>query len=343
MRIRTPIKPKALTPGDTIGIISPSWFGGPGFVPRAQRGIRTLEALGYRVKVGEHAFNNRGSVSGTAKNRVADLHAMFADDEVNAIICTIGGGHSCHLLPLIDWDLIASNPKVSMGFSDITVLNVAIWSQTELVTFNGPSLLTDWAEHPVMPELSRRSALGVLTRAAPFGALPTSPEWTDEFLDWEKGQDTTRRRAHSPAEGWKWLRMGHATGPLVGGCLECLQHLRGTPYWPDLDGAILFIETSESCPSPESADAMLMEYENMGVFQQIAGLLVARPYGMTLEQHREFWRVVDERTRKFGFPVVGNMDFGHTSPQLTLSIGLMAQIDGVSRSVSITGSAVVRG
>jgi muramoyltetrapeptide carboxypeptidase len=98
----TRMRPRALTPDDTIGIISPSWFGGPAFVPRARRGIETLEALGFHVRIGEHAFNNRGSVSDTARNRVADLHAMFADKEVAVILSTIGGDHSCHLFPLID-------------------------------------------------------------------------------------------------------------------------------------------------------------------------------------------------------------------------------------------------
>jgi muramoyltetrapeptide carboxypeptidase LdcA involved in peptidoglycan recycling len=145
---------------------------------------------------------------------------------------------------------------------------------------------------------------------------------------------------HSAAEGWMWRRTGKAAGPLVGGCLESLQHLRGTPYWPDMAGVILFIETSESCLSPQAADAMLMDYENMGVFGQIAGLLVARPYGMSLPQHSDFWQVVEERTRGYCFPVVGNMDFGHTSPQLTLPVGTMAEIDGEARTVAITEAAV---
>jgi len=149
----------ALKPGDTIGIVSPSWFGGEAFLPRAQRGITQLQRLGFRVRVAEHAFNHHGHVSDSAENRVADLHAMFADPEVAAILATIGGDHSCHLLPLIDWNLIRSNPKIFMGFSDMTVLNVAIWSQTGLVTFNGPALLTDWAEFPEMPAFSSENAL----------------------------------------------------------------------------------------------------------------------------------------------------------------------------------------
>jgi len=337
---RPRIKPRALRPGDTIGIVSPSWFGGETFIPRARRGIATLESLGFRVRIAPHAFNNRGHVSDTAAIRVHDLHEMFADDRIAAILCTIGGDHCCHLLPLIDWDLIARSPKTFMGFSDITVLTNAIWSQTGLTTFNGPSLLTDWAEYPAMPEISKRAALGLLTQARPLGDLPISDEWTDEFLDWETGEDLTRRRRHYPAEGWRWIRTGNAEGRLVGGCLESLQHLRGTRYWPDCDGAILFIETSETRPSAETLDGILMDYENMGVFDQIAGLLVGRPYGISPEEKHAFWRVVAERTSGFNFPVVGNLDIGHTTPLLTLPIGCRARIDGEARRVSIIESAV---
>lgn len=223
----TLIKPRVLKPGDTIGIVSPSWFGGPSLVPRAMHGIAMLESLGFRVKVAEHALNNRGHVSDTAENRVADLHAMFEDGNISAILCAIGGDHSNQLLSLIDWERIRANPKIFMGFSDITVLNIAIWLETGLVTFNGPSLMTDWADFPSMPALSRDSALRILGNAAPFGPLPAAVSWTDERLGWASGEDRTRSRSYKPSEGWNWLREGTASGRLVGGCLESLQHLRG--------------------------------------------------------------------------------------------------------------------
>ena len=198
---RDRILAQALKPGDTIGIISPSWFGGPAFVPRAERGIAQLRNLGFDVLVGDHALNNAGHVSDTSQNRVNDLHAMFANSEVKAIICSIGGDHSCHLLPLIDWELIRSNPRIFMGFSDITVLNIAIWFTTGLVTFNGPTLLTDWAEYPAMPPFSKEQALRAMCRTDPMGDLAPAPTWTDEFLDWSTGADTSRPRRQAPTDG----------------------------------------------------------------------------------------------------------------------------------------------
>jgi muramoyltetrapeptide carboxypeptidase len=103
--------------------------------------VEYLEALGFRVKIAPHAMNSAGYVSDTAENRAADIHAMFRDPEVKALVATIGGDHSCHLLPLLDFDLIRENPEALMGYSDVTVLNVAIWEKTGLVTFNGPALM----------------------------------------------------------------------------------------------------------------------------------------------------------------------------------------------------------
>jgi muramoyltetrapeptide carboxypeptidase LdcA involved in peptidoglycan recycling len=136
------------------------------------------------------------------------------------------------------------------------------------------------------------------------------------------------------------LRPGQAEGVLIGGCVESLQHLRGTRYWPNWAGAILFLETSEEKPTPETVDAMLMDYENMGVFEQIRGLLVARPYGYADEERRQLHEVILERTAKFGFPIIADMDFGHTSPMFTLPIGCRAVIDADARRFEVVEAAV---
>ncbi|MEJ7839813.1 MAG: LD-carboxypeptidase, partial [Thermomicrobiales bacterium] len=107
-----------------------------------------------------------------------------------------------HLLPLLDWELIRSNPKIFLGFSDVTVLNNAIYQETGLVTFNGPTLMTDWAEFPGMPDYARRSALGVLSSTEAYGRVLPSTTWTEEFLDWESGEDELRPRSQTVNDGW---------------------------------------------------------------------------------------------------------------------------------------------
>jgi muramoyltetrapeptide carboxypeptidase LdcA involved in peptidoglycan recycling len=265
---------------------------------------------------------------------------MFRDPDVRLILAAIGGDHCCHLLPLLDFDLIRENPTLFMGFSDITVLNVAIWQQTGLVTFNGPALLTDFAEYPEMFDYTRDYFLKAVGGSVPIGPIVPSPWWTEEFLDWQEQADRTRPRHHRPSGGWTWLKPGVAEGELVGGCLESLEHLRGTRFWPEWSGRILFIETSEMAPSPAAIDGMLMDYENMGVFASIRALLVGRPMKYTQEQRTELRAIVLERTKAFDFPVVTDMDFGHTAPQFTLPIGCLARIDTASETFEILEPAV---
>ena len=335
-----PIKPRALRPGETVGIVSPSWFGGPSFERRLERGIRQIEALGFRTRIGAHARRNAGWVSASAEERASDLHDMFGDPEVRAIIATIGGDHACQLLPFLDWDLIRANPKVFMGFSDITVLNVAIWTETGMITFNGPSVMTDWAEYPAMPAYARDSALAAITRPEPAGVLAPASAWTEEFLDWETGEDETRSRRMTPSAGWTWLREGRAEGRLIGGCLESLQHLRGTRWWPDFNDAIFFLETSEERPSPATVDGILSDYENMGVLGQIRGMVVARPYGYTDDDRLRLHEVIRSRTERWAFPVLADVDAGHTSPILTLPIGCRARLGSAGAGLQIMEAAV---
>jgi muramoyltetrapeptide carboxypeptidase LdcA involved in peptidoglycan recycling len=324
------IKPPRLQPGDTIGIVSPSWGGAGKFPHRTRQGIEHLNALGFKIRLAPHALSHQGYVSDTAANRAQDINELFADTEIKAIIASIGGDHSCHLLPLLDFDLIARNPKIFMGFSDITVLNIAIWQQTGLVTFNGPALLTDFAEYPHMLAYTEEYFLKAVASGQPMGEVQPAQQWTEEFLTWAGQKDRERPRTLQPNPGWTWLKPGLGKGKLIGGCIESLQHLRGTPYWPDWHNAILFFETSEEKPSPETVDGILMDYQNMGILDQLTGMLVGRPMAYSDEEH----------TQDYSFPIITDMDFGHTSPQFTLPIGCQARLDSGKKRFEILEPAV---
>lgn len=332
------IHPSPLRTGDTIRIISPSWFGGESFIPRARRGVQMLESLGFKVEIGTHAFGNRGHVSGTVAERLADFHDAFSDPSVKMVLATIGGTHAIDLLPHIDFGLIRQNPKIFMGFSDNTILHSVLQSERGLASLYGPGLLTDWAEHPGIPAEALSTALRLITSREPLGEITSPTWWTDEFLDWESGEDTRRERVHNPNRGHVWIREATAEGRTIGGCLETLQHLRGTRWWPDFTNTILCIETSEECPTPESFDVMFGDFAHLGVFDHISGLLVARPYGFDDEQHKAFLEYLMNRVSPYSFPVVANMDFGHTTPMMTMPLGVTARIDGERKEVSIIES-----
>lgn len=333
------LKPPKLQLGDTVGIISPSWGGAGTFPHRVEQGVRQISRLGLKVRFAEHALNQNGYVSDTPDNRARDIHEMFADPDVRAIIASIGGDHACHLLPLLDFELIRNHPKIFMGYSDVTVLNVAIWKKTGLVTFNGATLLTDFAEYPHMLGYTREHFLKAVMGEDAIGVVEPSSYWTEEFLDWGEKKDLERPRVLWPSSGWTWLKDGKAEGRLVGGCLESLQHLRGTEYWADWENAIFFFETSEGKPSPSTLDGMLMDYQNMGVFEKIRGLLVGRPISYSDAEKKLLRDIILERTRDYSFPIVTDMDFGHTSPQFTLPLGVTARIDSTQKRFEIIESA----
>lgn len=334
------VKPPALAAGDTIGIVAPSWCGPARYPGRVERGAKFLRSQGYEVIVAPHAYGKDDYVSGTPEERVADIHQMFADESVRAIVAAIGGAHSCHLLPLLDWSLIGRHPKIFMGFSDISVLNLAIHRRTGLITFNGPMIMSEFAEDPSPLAYTLDYAWRALCRSMPVGEIVPAAEWTDDFLYWATDAELTNPRPLRPSPGWTWLRAGIAEGPLIGGCIESIEHLRGTGYWPEMQGAILFLETSEEKPSLATVDAMLQDYDNMGVFGQIAGLLFGRSMGYHESQRAGLRSLLLERTRNYGFPIVSDMDFGHIGPQVTLPIGCTACIDSAKGRVAITEAAV---
>jgi len=303
-------------------------------------GVKHLESLGFQVRIAIHALNQQGYVSDTPENRTQDIHDMFRDSSVRAIVSAIGGGHSCHLHPLLDFGLIEPNPKIFMGWSDITVLNVAIWRQTGLVTFNGPHLLTDFAEYPRMFEYTERHMLKALCEARPSGQIGPSTWWTEEFLDWGQQLDLMRPRRRKPSAGWTWLKGGVAEGVLIGGCLGSLGHLRGTRFWPDWENAVVFSETSELPTLPDRVDSHLMDYENMGVLDKLSGLIVGRPMRYTDQQKEELRQVILERAGQYAFPIITDMDFGHTSPQFTIPIGCRCRIDSERQHFEIIEPAV---
>ncbi len=334
------MRPAMLKPGDTIAIVSPSWGGAGMFPQRLARGVAWLEARGYRVVLMPHALGQRGYVSGTPRERADDINAAFADPQVRAIIATIGGDHSCQLLPLLDWELIRANPKIFAGYSDITVLCNALFACAGLTTFYPLSLLVDLAEYPHPQPYTVASFQRALCSPTALGDISPATEWTEEFLDWATQQDAQRPRVMQPSPGWTWLKGGMGSGPLIGGCLESLQHLRGTPYWPRMDGALWFWETSEERPDPSWVDAVLQDYDNMGVFAQLRGMLIGRSYGYSEAQRVALRAIVLERTSAYNFPIIADMDFGHTAPEIIFPIGCQAEIDADAQRFAITQAGV---
>jgi muramoyltetrapeptide carboxypeptidase LdcA involved in peptidoglycan recycling len=187
------ILPQALKAQDTIAFISPSARLNRVFPARTYRAEEAFEKLGFRVKI---FFSDASPLTfrETVLLRCREIHNAFRDPEVKAIICTIGGFSANELLPHLDYDLIKANPKIFCGYSDITLLHQAIFTQTGLHTFYGPAAMTQFGEFPKPLDFTVSHFRKVLQNEAPVGPLPRSNEWTEEFLDWSKGDDAVRCR-----------------------------------------------------------------------------------------------------------------------------------------------------
>jgi muramoyltetrapeptide carboxypeptidase len=322
-----PLVPPRVRPGDAVAIVSPSAPGIALWPHRADRGARYLESLGLRVKVMPNASGADGWVSASAKARADDIHRAFADDEVAVVLASTGGNHSNQLLPHLDYDLIASHPKVFQGYSDVSLLHWAFLKFAGLRTFHGPVLAVELGEFPHPFEYTDSHL-----RAAWFAEEPlrfeAAPGWTDEFVPWNGRDDVVRARELRPSSGWKTLSGGVAEGPLLGGAIETIcWHVKGSETWIDPSGAILVLESSPETPSPGHVDAYLTDLEQLGVLDSLAALVVGRPIGFEPEDVEALWRTVAERTRSAGIPVLVNVDVGHADPMLTLPLGAPARLD----------------
>lgn len=333
--------PRRVRPGDTVAVVSPSAPAVGLWPHRVERGVAYLESLGLNVRLMPNASGVDGWVSGSPQARADDLHAAFADPDVSVVLASIGGNHSNQLLPYLDYELIRANPKIFQGFSDMTVLHWALVRHAGLRTFYGPALVSELAENPAVPPHTDR-----YLREAWFGEqairLEPAEDWTDEFLDWDRKLDLTRARELRPSEGWVTVREGRAEGALVGGCLESIcWHLKGSGEWLDLDGAVLFLESSEEAPAPAEVEAYLTDLDHLGVLDAIVALVWARPYGYDDEARKVLWEVLRKATERAGLPVLGNVECGHTDPMLTLPLGARALVDAGEKRFELLEPAAV--
>jgi len=339
------MRPSRLRPGDKVAAVSLSWGGPAAFPQRYKAGKRQLQdEFGLTVIEMPHTLSDVAWLQRNPGARADDLMQAFADSSVRAIVSTIGGDDSIRLLPFLDLDVIRSNPKVFLGYSDATVTHLACL-KAGLVSFYGPSIMAGFAENGGMFPYMVDSVRKTLFSSAPVGRIaPNAAGWTAEFLDWGEPGLQTRRRELTPSTGWRFLQgRGLCRGPLVGGCLEVLGWLRGTDVWPGPElwrGTILFLETSEEAPPPRAVVRELRAYAAMGIVHELAGVLLGRPGGPVPPEQfdaydRAIRQVIDKEEGLRDLPVVTQMDFGHTDPMFVLPYGVQAEIDCDAQAFTI--------
>ena len=313
------VKPRALKPGDTIGLIAPSSYVWD--VWKLDIVAKRLEtALGVKSRLAKNVRARHGYMAGTEKERLEDLHAMFADPSIAGIFALEGGYGTERLLDGIDYDLVRRHPKVFLGYSDITGLHLAFGRKAGLVTFHGPvatSTLPAWT-------------LGNLKKAIfssdPVGELSNPPE--DDPL--------------SPVFPLHTVADGKARGPIAGGNLTLVSTTMGTPYEIDAKGKILFLE--DTGEAPYRIDRMLTQLKLAGKFAECAGVVwgtctECTPTRSNFEINLSMSDLLDEILGGIGKPVLAGLVFGHTKEKSTVPFGVMAELDAAAKTVTIVESA----
>ena len=329
-------RPQALRPGDTIGIIAPS--NSASFVdPKVwEVGVKRLRGKGFELKFGKHITENRGHTAGTVQQRLEDLMGMFEDPEVNGIMTVFGGYNSHQLLHYVDYEVVADNPKVFIGFSDITALNSAFLVRSGLVNFSGPAFITFC--QPDLPHYTE-DLFDRMVMEGKRSVIEPSLKWAED--DWWKEPVNFGERDWQTNPGWKVFRGGTATGPAVGGNLSTLMLLAGTPYWPEIEGRILFLD-EDGTETPQTVDRYLTQLRHMGVYESISGLVLGRlPSQVGFREGDSLEMILDEALLGYDFPVVSGVDFAHTDPLITIPLGIKVLLDADNKRIELMERAVV--
>ncbi|QDP41635.1 S66 peptidase family protein [Radiobacillus deserti] len=300
------IRPNYLRQGDTVGIIAPA---SPPELEKLEQGIPFLKSLGLRIKLGRHVADRHGYLAGTDEARLEDLHEMFADPQVKGIICACGGYGTARIAAQIDYNLIARNPKVFWGYSDITFLHTAIRQLTGLTTFHGPMVSSDMANEDFAP-------LSQLMFQQLF--QPSELVYSEEI---------------SPLQV---ISPGEATGEIVGGNLTLIISTIGTEAELNTRGKLLFIEDVDE--EPYRIDSMLNQLKMTGKLDEAYGIIVGdfknavpskRKSSLTLHQ------VLDHYLAALNKPVMKGFLIGHCSPHFAIPLGTSAHLSTTLKTLRI--------
>jgi muramoyltetrapeptide carboxypeptidase len=295
--VAEPIRPAALRPGDLVALVSPS---GPTRVERVRRGIELLTGWGLRVEAAPNAYERRGYLAGTDEARLADLNAALRDPAVRGIVCTRGGYGVQRIVDGLDLAAVRADPKLVVGFSDITALQLALWRAARLSTVHGPGAA--WLD-----ERTGAAAADSL-RQAVMGAEPV-------VIKVREDEETAPVRV--PGEPVR--------GTLLGGNLCLLASTVGTPDMPDLRGAVLLLEDVDE--PPYKVDRMLLHLRRAGVLDGLAGVALGQFTRCADEWPTSIVDVLGEHLGRLGAPVLGGLPIGHGRDQLTVPVGVLATLD----------------
>ena len=296
----TAIRAPRLKTNQLVGIIAPA---SPISKSEIRKGIQLIESFPLQVRLGTHLFDHSHYLAGSDQDRASDIHQMFSDPEIKAILCARGGYGSLRFLDKIDYGLIRKNPKVLVGFSDLTALLTAIYKHSGLITIHGPTV-SDLLNGDNWHHLSRLI--------------------------------TSSYKPRLSLQGGMVINGGTARGILLGGNLATLCSLIDTPFLPSFEGVILFLE--EKGEQPYRLDRMLTQLLLSGRLDHLSALVIGQIQGCGDEQ--VVYGLLRERFSEMAVPVVTGLPVGHGVENISLPLGLPALLDTEGMVLEIEESAV---
>lgn len=304
--------PKKLEAGDHIRVIAPSRSLAMISQENSQLALTRLNELNLKVSFSAHAEESDLFVSSSIESRLSDFHEAFQDKSVSAILTVIGGFNSNQLLRRIDYSIVAQNPKIFCGFSDITALSNAMYAKTGLVSYSGPHFSSFGMLKGF--EYSLEYFKKCLFQEGSF-TLESAPAWSDD--EWYLNQET---REFIPSDGYLALQKGVAEGTAIGGNLCTLNLLQGTEFMPSLKDAIIFIEDDYES-HPATFDRDLQSLIHQPGFSGVRGIIIGRFQRASKMSIEKLSQIISTKSELASLPVVANVNFGHTYPQITFPIG----------------------
>jgi muramoyltetrapeptide carboxypeptidase len=321
------IIPKKLKQGDTIRIIAPSKSLSTNTEDEITKSKTTLESLGLKVEFSEHCREIDILESSSIESRIADLHSAFADSNVKGIICAKGGFNANDLLEFIDWELIKNNPKIFAGYSDITVLNAAIYAKTGMVNYSSPTFSS--YKHEQLLEYSIDYMHKVFFEENSFELKPS-----ELYSDWTNPDDAGNPKNLENTGYWV-INEGKAEGTIIGENLCTLNLLQGTEYFPKLSNSILFIEDDYESKYG-NFDRDLQSLMHIPSFKNVKGLVIGRFQSASEISQEILSYIIKSKPKLNHMPIMANLDFGHTNPRITLPVGGTAKIDTSNQKIEIS-------
>jgi len=328
--LKTLVAP-ALKKGDTIGFFSPSTPATSFAVKRFERAKRFLQSQGFNLQAGSLTGQSEHYRSGSIQARVEELNQLIRDPKVRCIMSTMGGMVSNSMLPYLDYDALKKDPKIIIGYSDVTAILFGIYSQTGLITYYGPALVSSFGEMGYFLNQTYQYFHNVIEQPNYPYQINNPDYWSEDYIDWQ-AQTAEKSKTKNTLVT---LNKGQASGRLIAGNLNTFDGIYGSPYMPEIRrGDILLIE--DSFQDAATVERSFSHLKLCGVFDRIGGLIIGKHEKFDDKgSGRTHYQILMEVIVEPKCPILAEYDCSHTHPMITLPIGSQVYLDASKQQLTI--------